>query len=67
MIAIRALEFQYHTGAFRLSIPELFVAPGERLAVIGPSGSGKTTLLNLIAGIIQPAKGRGCSPNPPSR
>jgi len=58
MIEIRALAFRYRTGEFHLAIPELRVSRGERLAVIGPSGSGKTTLLNLIAGIIQPAKGR---------
>jgi len=58
MIEIRSLEFGYPGGEFHLSIPELNVAAGEKLAVIGPSGSGKTTLLNLVAGIITPQKGR---------
>jgi ABC-type lipoprotein export system ATPase subunit len=58
MIEIHSLEFGYPSGEFHLSIPELNVATGEKLAVIGPSGSGKTTLLNLVAGIITPQKGR---------
>jgi putative ABC transport system ATP-binding protein len=57
MIAIRAMQFAYPAGAFRLVIPSFSVQAGERLAVIGPSGSGKTTLLNLIAGILTPNEG----------
>jgi molybdate transport system ATP-binding protein len=36
----------------------LTVAPGERLALFGPSGAGKTTLLEMIAGLVQPRRGR---------
>ena len=50
--------FTYPHGDFRLSVPDLRIAKGERLGVIGPSGSGKTTLLNLIAGIYLPDSGR---------
>ena len=57
MIDIEALEFHYPQGEFRLSIPHMTVAQGEKVAVIGPSGSGKTTLLNLIAGISKPQQG----------
>ena len=57
MIAINSLSFGYPASEFRLSIPELQVASGEKLAVIGPSGSGKTTLLNLISGILTPQTG----------
>ncbi len=57
MIEIRGLHFAYPGGEFRLEIPSLDVAAGEKLAVIGPSGSGKTTLLNLVAGIATPARG----------
>ena len=57
MIEIRSVEFRYPGADFRLAIPQLQVAGGERLAVIGPSGSGKTTLLNLVAGILTPQQG----------
>jgi len=57
VIDIEALEFHYPQGEFQLSIPNMSVAQGEKVAVIGPSGSGKTTLLNLIAGISRPQQG----------
>lgn len=55
MIEIEDLSFAY--PEFRLSIPALSVAEGERVAVVGPSGTGKTTLLNLISGIATPEAG----------
>jgi lipopolysaccharide transport system ATP-binding protein len=36
----------------------LRVAHGESLGIIGPNGSGKSTLLKLLAGIMEPDKGR---------
>jgi putative ABC transport system ATP-binding protein len=41
-----------------LEIPALTVPPASTLAVAGPSGAGKTTLLHVIAGLLQPARGR---------
>ena len=57
MIGIDRLSFGYPDSEFRLSVPRLRVAVGEKLAVIGPSGSGKTTLLNLVSGIVTPHGG----------
>jgi ABC-type lipoprotein export system ATPase subunit len=57
MIELRSVEFHYDEGDFRLRVPMLRVAEGERLAVVGPSGCGKTTLLHLVAGIQVPHRG----------
>lgn len=58
MIDMTGVTFAYPGGDFRLNIPQLTLAKGEKVAVIGPSGTGKTTLLNLIAGITVPLSGR---------
>ena len=36
------------------------VAPQEFVCVVGPSGCGKSTLLRLMAGLLQPTRGRVC-------
>ena len=35
----------------------LYVAPGEKAAVVGPSGVGKTTLIRLLLSLITPQRG----------
>src|SRR5215470_15457845 len=34
------------------------INPSDRLAILGSNGSGKSTLLQMIAGYIQPSKGK---------
>ncbi|MBI4971699.1 MAG: ABC transporter ATP-binding protein [Candidatus Omnitrophica bacterium] len=50
--------FKTYNGTAAISGVELDVERGERLVILGPSGCGKTTLLRMVAGFIQPDKGK---------
>ncbi|WP_286690980.1 MULTISPECIES: ABC-F family ATP-binding cassette domain-containing protein [unclassified Aeromicrobium] len=41
-----------------LSHVEWRIAPGERTGILGPNGAGKSTLLSLVAGRLEPSRGR---------
>lgn len=43
---------------FTLHPTDLTVANGQTLVLLGPSGSGKSTLLRIVAGLLQPDRGR---------
>ena len=57
-LALENVAFAYPGSGFRIEGLDLFVAPGELVAVIGSSGSGKSTVLKLAAGFLAPARGR---------
>ncbi|MBX3579762.1 MAG: ATP-binding cassette domain-containing protein [Rhizobiaceae bacterium] len=44
-------------GAPLLDGAELWVSPGDRIALVGRNGSGKSTLLKIAAGLIEPQDG----------
>ena len=47
-----------HTDFWALRDITLNVPKSQFVAIIGPNGSGKSTLLQIVAGIVQPTKGR---------
>jgi len=49
---------KFHTDFWALRDIGFQVEKGETLALVGPNGSGKSTLLQIVAGILQPTKGR---------
>ena len=49
---------KYFTGHEILQNLNISIEEGEFVAFLGPSGCGKSTLLSLIAGLIQPSKGK---------
>jgi ATP-binding cassette subfamily C protein LapB len=48
----------YYGEKHALTIPNLQIKAGEKVAVLGPVGSGKTTLLRLLSGMYKPQEGR---------
>ncbi len=58
MIKVEKVAFAYKVGGFRIKVPHLEIARGEKVAVVGPSGLGKTTLLHLLSGVLVPTIGR---------
>ncbi len=45
-------------GARTIACPDIYLAPGQSLALRGASGVGKTSLLLAMAGILRPASGQ---------
>lgn len=56
MIQLTNVEKRYGIK-IALTIPELTIEQGERVALIGANGSGKSTLIRLLAGAIKPDAG----------
>ncbi len=57
-IALEGISFTYPGTSAGVQDVDLVIRPGELVAVIGASGCGKSTLLRIIAGFIEPSKGK---------
>ena len=54
-----SVEYPSSRGALRVVDDVSYeIADGEFVAIIGPSGCGKTTMMNMVAGFMQPTRGR---------
>jgi len=54
---VKAASFSFIKEQPALTLENLHIKPGERVAVMGPVGSGKTTLIKLLSGLYQPSAG----------
>lgn len=61
MVEIKNVSMNYHSPEGEVEALRnlsLKVDDGEFISIVGPSGCGKSTLLNLLAGLIEPSKGK---------
>ncbi|MFE3180482.1 ATP-binding cassette domain-containing protein [Streptomyces violascens] len=57
-VTAKEISFSYSaTGNEVLSAVDVYVGPGEHVAVVGPSGVGKSTLAAIMAGTLAPVSG----------
>lgn len=56
MLEVKSVSKDYEE--FRLREITFDVERGEHFIILGPSGAGKTVLLEIIAGIVEPDRGR---------
>lgn len=52
------VKFAYTQESTPISIPQLTINPGERIAILGTIGSGKSTLLKMLSSLYKPQEGK---------
>jgi len=57
-IRIENVTFAYDEGRPALKGVDLYVAPGEKIALVGRTGAGKSTLASLVLRFFDPQEGR---------
>jgi energy-coupling factor transporter ATP-binding protein EcfA2 len=58
VLALRRAWYEIPDGPAIVRGVDLALAPGETAALMGRNGAGKSTMLRLLAGLIEPTRGR---------
>jgi ABC-type bacteriocin/lantibiotic exporter with double-glycine peptidase domain len=56
-VRVEGVRIAYPGGGREIVLPDLTLAPGDRVAVVGPDGSGKTTFAEILFGLREPTAG----------